>query len=59
MISLSAQVTSQLGWAHAQRALEAVIIATGTAELLQVAGGAKLGELKALYESLSAGGPPR
>lgn len=39
--------------------LEAVIIATGTAELLQVAGTGKLGELKAFYESLSAGGPPQ
>ena len=44
---------------YAQRVLEAVIIATGTAELLQVAGTAKLGELKARYESLSAGGPPQ
>lgn len=56
-ISLSEQVTRELGWAHAQRVLEAVIIATGTAELLQVAGTAKLNELKTLHESLSAGGP--
>jgi hypothetical protein len=43
-ISLSGQVTGELGWAHAQRVAEAIFIATGTAGLLQVTGTAKLGE---------------
>ena len=54
-ISLSGQVTRELGWAHARRVLEAITIATRTTELLQVAGTAKLAELKALDTSLSAG----
>ena len=56
-ISLADQVTSELGWAHAQRVLEAIIIATNATELLQVAGTAKLDELKTFHESLSSGQP--
>jgi len=33
---MSGQVSSELGWAHAQRVVEAILIATGTAGLLQV-----------------------
>ncbi len=54
-ISLSEQVTSELGWAHAERVAEAVIIAANATGLLQVTGTTKLDELKALHESLSSG----
>jgi hypothetical protein len=37
-ISMSGQVSSGLGWAHAQRVVEAILIAAGTAGLLQVTG---------------------
>jgi hypothetical protein len=47
----------QLGWAHAQRLAEAIVIAANATGLLQVTGTAKLAELKALHESLSAGQP--
>jgi hypothetical protein len=56
-ISLSSQGFSELGWAHAQRLAEAIVIAANATGLLQVTGTAKLAELKALHESLSAGQP--
>jgi hypothetical protein len=40
-----------------RRVLEAIIIATNVTEFLQVAGTAKLNELKAFHESLSSGQP--
>jgi hypothetical protein len=52
---LSAVVTNSLGWAHARRVAEAVLIATGTTALLAIGDTAKLGDLKALHETLSNG----
>ena len=37
-VSLADQVTSELGWAHTRRVIEAIIIATSATELLQVTG---------------------
>lgn len=52
---LSAVVTNMLGWAHARRVAEAVLIATDTTALLAVSDTAKLGDLKALHDTLSSG----
>jgi Recombination endonuclease VII len=52
---LSAVVTNSLGWAHARRAAEAILIATDTTALLAVGDTAKLGELKAPHDTLSTG----
>jgi len=54
-ISLSKEVSSELGWAHARRLAEAVLIATGTAELLSISDTPKLTEMKVFHESLSPG----
>jgi hypothetical protein len=52
---LSAVITNMLGWAHARRVAEAVLIATDTAALLAIGDTARLGELKALHATLSGG----
>jgi hypothetical protein len=52
---LSAVVTNSLGWAHARRVAEAVLIATDTTALLVIGDTAKLGDLKALHDTLSSG----
>ena len=53
-VRLLDQLTN-LGWAHAQRIAEAILIALGATEFLSVTGTAKLAELKAMHAALSEG----
>ena len=57
-VSLMAQVTNELGWAHARRLMEAILLATGTEELLAIDDTARLGELRDLHASLSGDARP-